>query len=61
MINEIRRRKATINFFTGIMDYDNETTQTNSLKMGWKRYGNIGIRILAVIGTTDENSNQLKF
>ena len=47
-------------YLIGVMSYDNIVTQNSSLKMGWKHFGDIGIGILAVIGTTKEKSNQLK-
>ena len=46
-------------YFIGIMGYDNVITQKSSLKMGWKHYGDVGIGLLAVIGTTVENHNKL--
>ena len=42
------------------MSYENIITHKSSLKMGWKHFGDIGIGILAIIGTTEEANNQLK-
>ena len=43
--------KDKYDYFIGVMDYDNFATQKSSLKMGWKHLGDIGIGLLAVIGT----------
>jgi len=51
--------KDKYDYFIGIMDYDNVTTQTSSLKMGWKHFGDIGKGLLAVIGTTPDADEQL--
>lgn len=51
--------KDKYDYFTGIMAYDNLVTQKSSLKMGWRHIGDIGIGLLAVIGTTEENNDLL--
>ena len=45
--------KEKYDYFIGIMPYGNEATEKSSLKMGWKHYGDVGIGLLAVIGTRD--------
>lgn len=52
--------KKEYDYFIGVMSYDNFATQKSSLKMGWKHFGDIGIGLLAVIGTTEERNNLLK-
>jgi len=52
--------KGKYDYFIGIMYYENIATQKSSLKMGWKHFGDIGIGLLAVIGTTEEKNNLLK-
>lgn len=51
--------KSEFDYFVGIMSYDNFATHKSSLKMGWKHFGDIGIGLLAVIGTTDERNTLL--
>ena len=51
--------KNEYDYFIGVMDYDNTATHKSSLKMGWKHFGDIGIGLLAVIGTTDERNDLL--
>lgn len=53
--------KDKYDYLIGVMSYENNTTHKSSLKMGWKHFGDIGIGILAIIGTTNETNNQLKF
>lgn len=48
--------KDKYDYFVGIMPYGNEATEKSSLKMGWKHYGDVGIGMLAVIATKDENN-----
>jgi|ERR1700694_641119 len=48
--------KDRYEYFIGIMPYGNEATEKSSLKMGWKHFGDVGIGILAVIATKDENN-----
>jgi len=45
--------KDKYDYFIGVMDYNNIPTQKSSLKMGWKHFGDIGIGLLAVIGTRE--------
>jgi hypothetical protein len=52
--------KHKYDFFVGIMAYDNAPTQKSSLKMGWKHFGDIGIGLLAVTGTTEERNLELQ-
>ena len=52
--------KDKYDYFIGIMYYDNIATQKSSLKMGWKHFGDVGIGLLAVIGTTEERNERLK-
>ena len=60
-LNLLRKlSKGDYDYFIGIMYYDNIATQQSSLKMGWKHFGDIGIGLLAVIGTTDERNDLLK-
>jgi len=47
--------KDKYDYFIGIMPYGNEATEKSSLKMGWKHHGDVGIGMLAVISTKDEN------
>lgn len=51
--------KDKYDFFAGVMDYENIATQKSSLKMGWKHFGDIGIGILAITGTTDARNTLL--
>lgn len=51
--------KSEYDFFIGVMDYDNIATHKSSLRMGWKNIGDIGIGLLAIIGTTELNNNLL--
>lgn len=51
--------KSEFDFFVGVMGYDNIATHKSSLKMGWKHFGDIGIGLLALIGTTDEKNSLL--
>ena len=51
--------KLKYDYFVGVMSYDNTATHKSSLKMGWKHFGDIGIGLLAVIGTTDEKNKLL--
>ena len=52
--------KSEFDYFIGVMGYDNFATHQSSLKMGWKHFGDIGIGLLAVIGTTEEKHELLK-
>ena len=58
MLRELLKDKY--DFFVGIMNYNNTATHKSSLKMGWKHFGDIGIGLLAVIGTTEERNEELK-
>jgi hypothetical protein len=51
--------KDKYDYFVGVMNYNNIATHKSSLKMGWKHFGDIGIGLLAVIGTTEEMNNNL--
>lgn len=51
--------KDEYDYFTGVMSYDNIPTQKSSIKMGWRHFGDIGIGLLAVIGTTEEKNEIL--
>lgn len=53
LLREFSRDKY--DYFVGIMPYGNEATEKSSLKMGWGHYGDVGIGMLAVIGTKDNN------
>ena len=53
--------KDEYEYFIGIMGYDNEATHKSSLKMGWKHFGDVGIGLLAVIGTTEERNDSLTY
>lgn len=60
VLNQLRHISMDkYDFFVGVMAYDNIPTQKSSLKMGWKHFGDIGIGLLAVIGTTEEKNNLL--
>lgn len=48
--------KKEYDYFIGIMGYDNLATHKSSLKMGWRHLGDVGIGLLAVIGTTEEKN-----
>ena len=48
--------KDKYDYFIGIMPYGNEATEKSSLKMGWKHYGDVGIGMLGVVATRDENN-----
>lgn len=60
VLNHLRRNTAfKYDYFAGIMSYDNYATQKSGKKMGWQYFGDIGIGLLGVIGTTSEKNLQL--
>ena len=57
MLQEINKKRYA--YFIGIMGYNNTATHKSSLKMGWRHFGDIGIGLLAIIGTTNEKNDLL--
>jgi hypothetical protein len=57
LLREIAKDKY--DYFVGVMNYHNTATHQSSLKMGWKHFGDAGIGLLAIIGTTEERNKTL--
>lgn len=51
--------QSEFDYLVGVMSYDNVATHKSSLKMGWRHFGDIGIGLLAIIGTTEEKNQIL--
>lgn len=51
--------KDSYDYFVGVMNYDKTATHKSSLKMGWRHFGDVGIGLLAVIGTTEAKNKIL--